>query len=357
MYKILLALIIIIPLNMFSQKSGCEEKLEAQLLRKIKPYKSKNLVPYYSEKDEKWGFLHKESRKKITTPIFKKPIFFNPRLVADYAFETKDNEDGCYTILEGSKNNYDVYHVSEGDYGISERVYHNESFEEAGNNKEMINNDIFGFEVNEQGVITSYNNTYYDFNNNKARIDKYAIKYKEKYYAVVNKHKNFVTTYSIIDQDGNVIEGFENMRSRPIYKYTFATPEDLWFLIEIENNSLGYVYRSINKKESTEKFKHPYSMTIFPKTIGYAILRTESGHGVLDLITMKWKIEPSSENVFYALDYASSELLLDKNYPEHIVPEISSEKINENRKKSNIYILNSNKQFYDLDLNLYTAKE
>ncbi|WP_158655326.1 hypothetical protein [Flavivirga eckloniae] len=355
MYKILLALIIIFPLNVFSQKLGCKEKLEAQLLSKIKPYKSKNLVPYYLEKDKKWGFLHKESRKKITEPIFKKPIFFNPRLVADHAFETKGNEDGCYTILHGSKKNYDVYYVSEGDYGISEQV-HNESFKEAGNNREMINNDISGFEVNEKGAIISYNSKYYDFNNNKARIDRYAIKFNEKYYAVVNKHENYTTTYSIINQDGNVIEGFENMRKRPIYKYTFATPEDLWFLIEIENNSLGYVFRSVNQKESTEKFKHPYSMTILPKTIGYAILVTEKGYGVMDLTTMEWRIEPSSENVFYALYYASSELLLDKNYPEHIIPEIPVEKINENRKKSNIYILNSKEQFYDLDLNLYTVK-
>ena len=91
MNKILLALIIVIPLNVSSQKSSCEEKLEAQLLSKIKNYESKNLVPYYSEKDKKWGFLDKESRKKITRPIFKKPVFFSPWLRADHAFETKNS--------------------------------------------------------------------------------------------------------------------------------------------------------------------------------------------------------------------------------------------------------------------------
>ncbi|WP_077400809.1 hypothetical protein [Cellulophaga omnivescoria] len=355
MNKILLALIIVIPLNVFSQESSCEEKLEAQLLSKIKKYESKNLVPYYSEKDEKWGFLDKESKKKITVPIFMKPVFFGPWLSADHAFETRNNEDGCKIVLKGSKSNYDVRYVSEGDYGISRQLY-NESFEEVTNNREMINNDISGFEVDEDGAITSYNGKYYDFNNNEPLIDRFAIQFKEKYYAVVNKHENFITTYSIIEQDGEVVEGFEKMRDRPRYKYTFATLEDLWFLIEVENNREGYVFRSINQKESPVKFASPYSMTIFPKTIGYAILRTKSGYGVLDLTTMKWKIEPATENVFYSLHYASSDILLDKNYPEHNVPEIPLEEIYENRKKSNIYVLNPKNQFQDLDLNLYIPK-
>ncbi|WP_139827990.1 hypothetical protein [Marivirga sericea] len=60
---------------------------------------------------------------------------------------------------------------------------------------------------------------------------------------------------------------------------------------------------------------------------------------------MKWKIEPSSENVFYSLHYSSSDLLLDKNYPEHIIQEIPDKKIYENRKKSNIYVQNPKNQF------------
>lgn len=60
---ILLVIFIFFSLHITAQELSCDEKITTQFINKIKPFNSKDLIPYYSEKENKWGYFHRTTKK------------------------------------------------------------------------------------------------------------------------------------------------------------------------------------------------------------------------------------------------------------------------------------------------------
>jgi hypothetical protein len=354
----IIAFFITISTNIYAQEMSCKQKVNKLLVDKIKSYKSNDLIPYYSEKDNKWGFFHRITKQKITKPILRDAVFFRPQLNLYYDLETNGKENGCKATILGSKEKYQIIKVEESDYRIYSEQYKPEYKEPYIN---FINDNITGFQVNEIGKITYFNSKFYNALEKKPFFGEFAIKFKTKYYAIISQKNNDNNySYSIIDQNGNTMPGFENLKNYPESKFSYKDEDDLWFLIGLGNEK--FKFKSlINNKELNEIFDYPYNWYNFSQTIGYAILKVNKVSGLIDLTTMQWKIKPSLNNDFSYLSYCSLEKLSDGIIEDDSIIdsklEIPIDVIHKNRLKSYVYIQNSKNQFYDLNLKLHLPKK
>jgi hypothetical protein len=77
--RILLAIFILHTFHIKAQELlSCTERVTMQLINKIKKYNSKDLIPYYSEKENRWGYFHRSTKKIITKPLMQDAYFFKP---------------------------------------------------------------------------------------------------------------------------------------------------------------------------------------------------------------------------------------------------------------------------------------
>jgi|GEM_PF-1759530 len=348
---------LIISNNLFSQNFSCEDKVSKHLIDKVEKHESINLIPYFSKTENKWGFFDKKTRKIVTSPILNRVHFFKPNLRLFYEMNNGNQENGCDANILGSKENYKTEFIKQSDY----QVYEVESETRPKINYEkLINDEISGFEVNDNNKIIGFNSKFYNKKTKKSILKIWAIKFKNNYYAVVTEKINDKNKYSIVNQQGDEMEGFENLSNFPIKVFHYRDSDDIWFYFKTEAGK--YKFRSLLKnKEINGLFDRPLNLNNYAKTIGFAILKTNAKYGLLDLTTMSWRLKPKKKNDFVSLNYSSSEVL-SENYINdrnniNFNKEIPIEIIKQNRLKSNVYIQNSKREFYNLKRKIIKPKK
>lgn len=355
--RILISIFILYSVHTHAQNMNCNEKIESQFINKIQNYNSKDLIPYYSEKDNKWGYFIRTSKKIVTKPIMNKPYFFKPNIEFYYSFETDGSENGCNGKILGSKDKFKIEWSQDASYQVFATDY-SRKYEFKRKYSTLISDDISGFEVDSSGKLTKFNSKFYDVNKEVPTINQ-IIFFRNNYYAITEVIEDDKRFYSIINQDGKTFENFDKIEFYPMLKQRYTDDTDLWFLCETKNGK--YIYKSLlNNLQLEDEIDDE---TVYgerqDQSFGYVIYTVNKKKGVFDLTTMKWKIKPSSKNDFIYLYYASSEPLLYSykqekgTYRTDVI--ISNKDIEENRKNSYIYIQTSKNHFYDLNLKLYKA--
>ena len=343
MKKIYILLFSIISSFSFSQDKICVDNLQAKIIDNIKMYPSNQLLPYYSDDMQKWGYFHKTSGKKLTEPLMDHINLFNPS--TRFYFNCQNYSECCTVELMGSAQNYSVlkaerYFEGKGDGSFGIATHRNA--------KQKIKEGLNGFEVDAKGELTFYNPKFYDPINDVAGIDDIVF-LKGKYYATAIFVKDGKKAYSVIDQEGKSVKGFENLNYYPQQKLKYSDDNNVWYFIAAQGDH--YELKSLFGNKKFDGITRIDEWNYYDRAFGYVIVEFGNKKGLLDLVSMKWKIKPSQKNDFTGIYYASLENIKTSHN------EISSEVIKTNRRIVDVYILNSENKFYDLNLKLYKMKE
>lgn len=334
-----------------AQDKTCEQRIKEQIVDKLKPYASNNLIPYYSSKLERWGYFDRVSGLKVTKPLFKEASFFKPYLEVYYALETSGEFNGCDLTLSSSADKYNILKIENSVYELMNADYDN-TINEIDYSK-YINDSISGFKLNNKDEIIEFNSKFFDFEDRKPRFIQNPIKLNNQYYSIILQNKSGIISFAIIDQKGNYMPGFEELPNYPNLKDIYIGENDVWFAIDFGKDQ--YKFKSLlNNKELPETFGFPNNWLSLASTIGYAILEVNNESGIMDLTTMQWKIKPSAKNNFAFLHYTSLEKLSAdyiENYNIHRQKQIPLDVIYANRLKSKIFIQGRNNKIYDFELN------
>ena len=303
MKRILLAMMLGIGALGFAQSE--EEIVQKYIVDKIKGYKPTDLVPY-SKDGEDWALMDVKSRKILTDFVMRIPSTFNPEFMAD---------------INIGKSNYGI--VINTNYDILPLVIAcsiPEWFD-------VEKTDELGFQVDEQGRITTYNKDYEYISN--------PILYKGEYYIIIIKKDK---TNVLINQKGEEKEGFHFKEILDIYYKDRETGENVFYVEDLEGKR-GLVTISGKKKLYGELLQEVYS-----GVLGYSAQKDNENikkikkSGVVDLMTQKWLIKPQEKYKIYDIIYTSSEKL--KKYDET------------DRNKATVYFLATDKsgQHFVLDI-------
>ena len=304
MKRILLAMMLGIGALGFAQSE--EEIVQKYIVDKIKGYKPTDLVPY-SKDGEDWALMDVKSRKILTDFVMRIPSTFNPEFMAD---------------INIGKSNYGI--VINTNYDILPLVIAcsiPEWFD-------VEKTDELGFQVDEQGRITTYNKDYEYISN--------PILYKGEYYIIIIKKDK---TNVLINQKGEEKEGFHFKEILDIYYKDRETGENVFYVEDLEGKR-GLVTISGKKKLYGELLQEVYS-----GVLGYSAQKDNENikkikkSGVVDLMTQEWLIKPQEKYKIYDIIYTSSERIMEDNA--------------ENRHKATMYFLATDQsgQHFVLDIN------
>lgn len=303
MKRILLAVMLGIGVLGFAQSE--EEIVQKYIIDKIKGYKPTDLVPY-SKDGKKWALMDVKSRKILTDFVMRIPSTFNPEFMAD---------------INIGKSNYGM--VINTNYNILPLVIAC-SIPEWFDVKKT---DEIGFQVDEQGRITTYNKDYEYISD--------PILYKGEYYIIIIKKDK---TNVLINQKGVEQEGFHFRVMEDTYYKDRETGENV-FYVEGFDGKKGLVTISGKKKLYGELLQEVYS-----GVLGYSVQKDNENikkikkSGVVDITTQEWLIKLQEKYKIYAIIYTSSEKL--KKYDET------------DRNKATVYFLATDKsgQHFVLDI-------
>ena len=278
MKRILLAVMLGIGVLGFAQNS--EEKLEKmikkQIVDKIKKYNPTDLVPY-SKDGKKWALMDVKSRKILTDFVMRIPSTFNPEFMAD---------------INIGKSNYGM--VINTNYNILPLVIAC-SIPEWFDVKKT---DEIGFQVDEQGRITTYNKDYEYISD--------PILYKGEYYIIIIKKDK---TNVLINQKGEEQEGFRFREMDDTYYKDKESGETI-FYVEGFDGKKGLV-TILGKKKLYGELMNNTQYSFF----GYNIQNDSENtneikkSGVVDITTQEWLIKPQEKYKIYDIIYTSSEEL------------------------------------------------
>jgi len=344
--KILVCLVLAQGLLLCAQENEYQKKAQEIVINPIKEYASNELIPYYASKDQKWGYMDRNSKKKLTKPFTSEPLFFHPNLELSL-FQRELTDLDSYGTIKGSTFNYDSsdfgkIRLMEPEIDCIDRSKTDDSH--------LLKESIAGFEVDNQGELSAIGAAYFDSELKKKTIIELIV-FQNQYRAIINHHKNDTSTYSIINQEGETIKGFEHITAYPETVTRYTAQKDVWMYVkEGDKFKIKGLFSGEEKGVFDDEF-HNGSYKNY-SGLGYTIARMNGQDGVLDLLTMEWKIKPSKANKFKALFYSTLKEL-DGN-PEQTP--ISTEVVEYNRKHSYIYILNDKNTFYDLEMNEYKPK-
>lgn len=327
--------------TLMAQKSPCQINVEKELVSKIKKYSSKELIPYYSPKAEKWGYMDCESKKVLTPPYFAYPEFFNPDLALPHMYFNK-GELICEGVLKGSNKDYDVSEVVVIQPFIVPQVTRRGSVDYTRDDSKLVKKEITGFEVDENGELLHISSVFFD-ESTKTKMIRRIFSYKDEYFAIVNKRDADGEYYAIINQKGDVLKGFEYLNGYPKIIESLNTAHSFW--IWYENKEKKYVFKDFSTGEV--KVVLDSYLPTSDSVLGYTIATVNNKIGILDMMSMEWKVPPAKENDFKKLYYTTV-----KNKSESM-----NRSVEYNREDSYIYILNSKNTFYDLDMKEYKPKK
>ena len=290
MKRILLALMLGIGVLGFAQSE--EEIVQKYIVDKIKGYRLTDLVPY-SKDGKKWALMDVKSRKILTDFVMRIPSTFNPEFMADINI-------GKWNYGMVINTNYDILPLVIA-CSIPEWF-------------DVEKTDELGFQVDEQGRITTYNKDYEYISD--------PILYKGEYYIIIIKKDK---TNVLINQKGEEKEGFHFKEILDIYYKDRETGENVFYVEDFEGKK-GLVTISGKKKLYGELLQEVYS-----GVLGYSAQKDNENikkikkSGVVDLMTQEWLIKPQEKYKIYRVFYTSSERIMEDNA--------------ENRHKATMYFL------------------
>lgn len=328
--------------------TACKEFIKKTLVDKIKGYSSKNVIPYFSRSEWKWGYMDKVSKKKLTIPFMESVRFFTPNFYVNYSdLRGLSNDLDCAGLVKGTEENYDISKFTESGYSGSEF----ENYPMTGEYRSyehMVNAGISGFQVDAKGRLIGFNPKYYNEKNKGNKFNR-VFSLEGKYYALVDLRDDTGRHYSVINENGEAIKGFEDITTYIALNIRYSTDTDIWF--SITNDKDDYDIKSLKTGEVIGVSKRSLDHT--RNHMGYEIVSVGDKKGLLDVITMQWKIPPSDKNDFEEVYFSSSQAIEQEFWTYGVIP---IEVINQNRERSDIYILNEKKTFYDLEMKEYKPK-
>lgn len=281
-------------IEIFAQ--DCSQKVQNEIIDKIKHYEPTNLLPY-SENGIDWALIDKKSKKRVTDFVFSDSKTFYPNFKT-YAFD-------CEIFIKPD------YSFQSHRAKVEILPYEEE--------KTIATKEDLGFDVDEQGKMTAYSKSY--------RIQEYdgwnisqPILYNGKYYAILSKEDEKV----LIDQKGIEQDAF---RFKQMHSIDYKNKGEELFYVEDKQGNKGLITLSGRKILYGELLR-----PIYRDYLGYSIQYGGDYYpsdvtlsGVLDLVTQTWVIKPQKKYKIHKILYTSKE-------------EIDSYKA-ENRAKTEIYFL------------------
>lgn len=345
------AILLALSLHSFAQQATCTDIAEQYLIKKVKGYSSMDLIPYYSKKEDRWGYMDRISKKKLTEPIFSSPEFFSPTINPHSISNSKKNSEWrCRGEIKGSKDHYDTSDFVNIFFEEPE-VAMRKNIDRIDYTK-MFDSSIEGFKVNTAENLVAFNPKFYN-SETKEPILRDISTYQDEHYAkLIVSIIDYNYRFSIINSKGEAIEGFKDIDSYPISVPRFTDNNGLWFGLKEPNDE--YLLKDAISNKVIGKIKDRYEIeNRLSSFLGYAIVSLDKNTGVLDLTTMEWKIKPDAKNNFTKLYYSSLEELDSKMIKNDLY---SLEVLESNRKKANVYILTADNYFYDLEMNSYQVK-
>lgn len=328
---IVLLVSVMLPNVVISQNTLSTVDIEKNLKKyfsKVKSTEFVNLVPFFDK--EKWGYLNKNSKRKIVPAIFSdlsSVNFFNPDMYISY----KDAE---------------IEVKSSGEIIVTQTKYVNEMVMEksydTNHTKVRTSKDGFkGFTLSENGELLEYSDLY---EYNKQGIPGWNIQifeYKKQHYGIVS---DLNEEYGIIDSVGSPMKGFEFNYNKILINRKTADTSNVWFFIKKNKNDKKYSLINTNgvMKCENELFAYPLSAS---KIFGITAFHDNTISGIFDSYNMKWIVKPQAKINIGELFYSSKEML---NTDDEM-----------QRDKANIYYLVTEKKikyFADLSGNKYISR-
>ncbi|MDR0194567.1 MAG: hypothetical protein LBI73_05535 [Myroides sp.] len=353
MFKKIAILLVLSTMTSVAQERGkekeCQVFIQKNLVDKVKGYSSKDLIPYFSEEEWKWGYMDKVSKKKLTTAFMESVRFFTPNFYVgfrDIRVFPKDLD--CAGLVKGSEGGYDSSKFTDSSYSQGEYVA-DVAMGSSRNYVHMVNDTISGFKVDANGSLIEFNPKYYDKKYRDTKIQN-VFELDGKYYALVDLRDDKDYHYSVINENGEAVKGFENITTLVSVNIRYSTDTDVWFSIENENGDYDIKSLKIGKVIGSSK----RGLDNTRNYMGYEIVSVGNKKGLLDATTMQWKIMPSETNDFEEVYFSSTKVIEQEFWSKRVIP---IEVITQNREKANIYILNKKKTFYDLDMKEYKPKK
>ncbi|MTG99319.1 hypothetical protein NWE55_01690 [Myroides albus] len=339
--KIIFAVLFLMSFVLSAQEGSYSTQVEERLTSQIKPYSSKDLTPYYDKKSQKWGYMHRISKKKLSQPFIAFPIFFCPDLDL-HVYQMTRNDFGLYGKIKGSYAGYDSRFFDQiaflepeiGVYNPMEYSY-------------LIDTTIKGFRVNHLGELTGISPTLYDEVSKRAKVFT-PFSYRDQFYAVIVNGDHAERNYAIIHQNGAVVEGFADSKEYPDILQKYSSQSDLWVVVGVDKERYRIKGLLSGKTISEVDTQIIHQLP----ELAYGIVSQDGEKGIWDFLTMQWVITPSKKNDFISLYYSSSE---EVDTFEN-VEVIDADLVKENRDKVYLYILNSKNTFYDLSKKEYKPK-
>jgi hypothetical protein len=342
MFKKIVVLTLSLSFGMLmAQKNPCQINVEKELVSKIKKYSSKELIPYYSSKVKKWGYMDRESSQVLTTPFFDAPQFFNPDLTILRLDFDKGNL-GCTGVIKGSNSSYDVSEFKEIRFEEPYQGAWEERMDFTRDDSRLVKESISGFEVNENGKLLYISPKFFD-ESTKTRMIRRIFSYKDEYFAIINKKDTDGEYYAIINQKGDVLKGFEYLNGYPKIIESVNTAHSFW--IWYKNKEEKYVFKDFSN--GVIKVILDDDLNEGSSVLWYVIAAVNDQKGILDVMSMEWKIPPAKENDFEKLYYTTVKSK----------QQAFNRSVEYNREDSYIYIRNSKNTFYDLDMKEYKPKK
>lgn len=297
------------------------------------------LVPY--AEGGKWGYLHKESLKKVTPAFANYLNFYKGDYRLGYVRDSITFDEFFFSLNNEGKVTFEASEV--GVMEVLPPITYSRAFPQE-LEKKSSKKGYEGFEYKKSSVyidITAYSDLYESYDPRTPLL--IPIKIDGKVYAIAGKKTKDpdIIHYGIIDSLGKPLKGFKFVHKniRPVIG--MKDTENTWFMVQdIADQKDQYSY--INQK-GKYKLKKELSSDIFniykssknhypyyeieKNILGYAI--TENS--LFDLYEMKKINVVSMPYKILSIDYATTNI-------------VKGETILEQRKKSNLYIWVQNEQ-------------
>ncbi len=250
----------------------------------------KNFIPF--RQNNKWGYMHRVTKKVIVTPKYKSLSFFNPAMEGYY-------ESTYFMILKSGKILFDkVPFNGTTDPSVAQNALIKVIPSSSG---------FKGFTVNAKGELATYSSLYYYYTTGYHTWNVYPFKDHGKQLAVVVNKEGL---YGIIDTQGNIIKGFEFKYKKIIWNRLANDPATTWFFINMEANQWSMMSLTGQHKLDDQKlFNYPFTSNSF---LGYTPMNNEGNYkvtGIFDCVEMKWVLKAQHSILFWQLYYSSDKVI------------------------------------------------
>lgn len=348
MKKICLQILFLFPLianaqHLDSLSTNISSSVIAAYFEKIDKEDFIYLVPF--QKKELWGYLDKRTLQVRLPAVFDQLGFYKGEGYIGSFYDTVSLTDYIVTVDKSGKINFQISVISLMEAlppGLFSRAY--------SQNIEVLSsaegNNGFQYTMDEDYIdITAYSDLYRSHNKNQPLL--IPMKIDNKIVAIAGKKSEdpHLTSYGIIDPQGNTLSGFDFKHNRIIPIKGTRDTKDVWFLVQQSknnNNAYSYLnhkgyYRLKNQLPQSVYYYYRSSQKDYPfympheHTLGYILVENK----IFDLYELKQEKQLAEEYQGLWISYA-------------IATPLEKDTVEEKRKKAHLYIWvkKENKYFY-----------